>query len=80
MNCSLTGAIPANWALPSQLVHLYLQQNKLQGSIPWATWQLPNTVEELKLGDNELVGPLPDVPLPASLKILDLGGDVINGR
>ena len=77
---ALTGTVPAELGLLTELQGLYLGDNDLTGPIPDALGNLTN-LQGLYLGDNALSGPLPGaLGSLADLRSLRLGNNRLSGR
>ena len=75
----ITGSIPSQIGLCSQLQHLSLDYQRLTGSLPSNLWEL-SLLEHLRLADNAATGTIPtEIGRMSSLTCLGLSGAALTG-
>ncbi len=72
----LQGSLAGDWSLLSSLQFLYIEDNKLEGSLP-TRW--PGSLQILVMQGNLLAGGLAAASLPNSMEILGLSSNLLTG-
>lgn len=76
---SFTGSIPGEWVNCPALKYIFLQKNKLSGTLP--TWPSElHALEAIDLGHNIITGPFPEGFCSSSLISIQLSHNKLNGE
>jgi len=77
-DCDIDGKFPSELLALTSLEYLSLAENRITGTLPGNLSGL-NNLEVLVLKDNEFMGGLDNANFPASLKMIDLSGNNLDG-